>query len=143
MRLNLALYRIDVTDEIVVNTNAGGRSTFKNASKTKREGLELAWDGKFSHGLEAALAYTLLDARFEQPFTTVISTPSIPVTVSARQPAARRAAPGFLRRSRVALRADGLPRRDRSPAQRQDLCERSQHRGEPAVLIGQRAPIRR
>ncbi len=83
MRLNLALYRIDVTDEIVVNTNAGGRSTFKNASKTKREGLELAWDGKFSHGLEAALAYTLLDARFEQPFTTVISTPSIPVTVSA------------------------------------------------------------
>jgi iron complex outermembrane receptor protein len=83
MRLNLALFRIDVTDEIVVNTNSGGRSTFKNASKTKREGLELAWDGRFMNGVEAALAYTLLDARFTEPFTTVIGTPSTPVTVNA------------------------------------------------------------
>jgi iron complex outermembrane recepter protein len=83
MRLNLALFRIDVTDEIVVNTNAGGRSTFKNASKTRREGLELAWDGRFNYGFEAGLAYTLLDARFQEPFTTVISTPSIPATVNA------------------------------------------------------------
>jgi iron complex outermembrane receptor protein len=82
-RLNLALFRIDVTDEIVVDTNSGGRSTFKNASRTKREGLELAWDSRFAHGFEAALAYTLLDARFTQPFTSVISTPSIPVTVNA------------------------------------------------------------
>ena len=83
MRLNLALFHIDVTDEIVVDTNAGGRSTFKNASKTKREGIELAWEGRFQHGFEAAVAYTLLDARFTQPFNTVISTPSVPVTVNA------------------------------------------------------------
>ena len=82
-RLNVALFRIDVTDEIVVNTNAGGRSTFKNASKTKREGLELAWESRFAHGFEASLAYSLLDARFTQPFTSVISTPSVPVTVNA------------------------------------------------------------
>jgi iron complex outermembrane receptor protein len=83
MRLNLALFRIDVTDEIVVDTNAGGRSTFKNASKTKRDGIELAWEGNLPRGFEAALAYTLLDARFTQPFSTVISTPSVPVTVNA------------------------------------------------------------
>jgi len=83
MRLNLALFRIDVTDEIVVDTNAGGRSTFKNASKTKRDGVELAWEGILPHGFEAALAYTLLNARFTQPFSTVISTPSVPVTVNA------------------------------------------------------------
>ncbi len=70
MRIKFALFRIDVTDEIVVDTNSGGRSTFKNASKTQREGIELAWDGRFRNGLEAALAYTLLDARFTQPFTT-------------------------------------------------------------------------
>jgi len=82
MRLNLALFHIDVTDEIVVNTNSGGRSTFKNASKTQRDGAELAWEGRFRHGFEAALAYTWLNARFTEPFTTVISTPSVPVTVN-------------------------------------------------------------
>ena len=59
MRLNLALFRIDVTDEIVVNTNSGGRSTFKNAPGTRRDGFELAWDGRFAYGFEAAVAYTL------------------------------------------------------------------------------------
>ena len=83
MRLNLALFRIDVTDEIVVDTNAGGRSTFRNASNTRRKGLELAWEGRFPRGFEASLAYTVLDARFTQPFRTVIGTPSAPVTVSA------------------------------------------------------------
>ncbi len=83
MRLNLAVFRIDVTDEIVVDTNSGGRSTFKNAPGTRRDGFELAWNGRFQYGLEAAVAYTLLDATFTQPFTTVISTPSIPVTVNA------------------------------------------------------------
>jgi len=83
MRLNLALFHIDVTDEIVVNTNAGGRSTFKNASKTQRDGAELAWEGRFRNGFEAGLAYTWLNARFTEAFTTVISTPSVPVTVNA------------------------------------------------------------
>ena len=83
MRLNAALFRIDVTDEIVVNTNSGGRSTFKNASRTTRDGLELAWEGRFVHGFEAAIAYTWLHARFTEPFTTVFSTPSVPVTVNA------------------------------------------------------------
>ncbi|OGA52153.1 MAG: hypothetical protein A3F74_07810 [Betaproteobacteria bacterium RIFCSPLOWO2_12_FULL_62_58] len=78
-RLNIALFRIDVKDEIVVNTSIGGRTDFKNAAQTQREGLELAWEGRFAHGFEAALAYTLLDARFTQPFAS--GTP--PATVPA------------------------------------------------------------
>jgi len=70
MRLKFALFHIDVSNEIVVDTNSGGRATFKNASNTRREGLELAWDGTFTGGFEAALAYTLLDARFTQPFAS-------------------------------------------------------------------------
>ncbi len=66
---NLAVFRIDVTNEIVVNSNAGGRSDFKNASGTRREGLELGWLQKLPYGFEAALSYTLLNARFTQPFT--------------------------------------------------------------------------
>lgn len=70
MRLNVALFRIDVTNEIVVDSASGGRTVFKNASETRREGLELAWEGRFAGGFEGGLAYTRLDARFEQPFTS-------------------------------------------------------------------------
>jgi len=84
MRLNLAVFRIDVTDEIVVDRAEGGRTTFKNASKTRREGLELAWDGRFAHGFEAAFAYTLLDARFEQAFSSGL--PPVAVAAGSRLP---------------------------------------------------------
>jgi iron complex outermembrane receptor protein len=69
-RLNASIFRIDVTNEIVVNSNAGGRSDFKNAPGTRREGLELGWGHKFPMGFEAAISYTLLNARFTQSFTT-------------------------------------------------------------------------
>ncbi len=82
-RLNVAIFRIDVTNEIVVNSNAGGRSDFKNAPGTRREGLELGWGQKFPMGFEAAISYTLLNARFTQPFTTVTGTPAVTVNVPA------------------------------------------------------------
>ncbi|MEQ1836929.1 MAG: TonB-dependent receptor, partial [Candidatus Nitrotoga sp.] len=72
-RLNVALFRIDVANEIVVNSNVGGRSDFKNASGTRREGLELGWTQKFARGFESTLSYTLLNARFTQPFTTGVT----------------------------------------------------------------------
>jgi len=84
MRLNLALFRIDVSDEIVVESSAGGRTVFKNAGQTRREGLELAWTGRFARGFEAAVAYTLLDTRFEQPFTS--GTPPVLVPAGNRLP---------------------------------------------------------
>ncbi len=82
-RANVALFRVDVTNEIVVDTNTGGRSTFKNAPGTRREGLEAGWAQKFVHGFEAAASYTRLNARFTQAFTTVTGTPAAPVTVAA------------------------------------------------------------
>ena len=82
-RANIALFRVDVTNEIVVDTNLGGRTTFKNAPGTRREGLELGWAQKFVRGFEAALSYTLLNARFTQGFTTLTGTPSVAVPVLA------------------------------------------------------------
>jgi iron complex outermembrane receptor protein len=83
MRLNVSVFRIDVDDEIVVATNSGGRSTFRNAAETRRDGFELAWEGRFRHGLEAAVAYTWLDARFSQPFAAGVGAPAVPVAVPA------------------------------------------------------------
>lgn len=78
-RINLALFRIDVKDEIVVNSAAGGRTDFKNAAGTKREGFELAWQQKLPHGFETAWSWTLLDATFKQSFTSGAP----PITVNA------------------------------------------------------------
>jgi iron complex outermembrane receptor protein len=86
MRLNASVFRIDVTDEIVVATNAGGRSTFKNATETQRDGFELAWQGRFRHGLEAALAYTWLDARFTQPFVAGVVGGTVTIPAGNRLP---------------------------------------------------------
>jgi iron complex outermembrane receptor protein len=68
-RVTVALFRIDVEDEIVVDTSSGGRNTFKNAAETRRKGVEVGWQGRWKNGWEAALAYTHLNAEFAQPFT--------------------------------------------------------------------------
>jgi iron complex outermembrane recepter protein len=78
-KVNAAVFRIDTRDEIVVNRNDNGRSDFKNAAGTKREGLELAWEQKLPYGFETALSYTWLDAQFKQSFTSG----NPPVTVRA------------------------------------------------------------
>lgn len=83
-RASLTFFRIDVADEIVVASSAGGRTTFKNAAHTRREGAEIGWQGQFARGWEAALAYTHLKARFMDAFTTGI--PPVTVTAGNRLP---------------------------------------------------------
>jgi len=70
-RLNLALFHSRVEDEIVTGQNQEGtnRATFVNAGQSTRRGLELSLEQGFDHGIQAYLAYTLLDARFDS-YTT-------------------------------------------------------------------------
>jgi len=67
-RVDLAVFRADTDDEIVVDTNVGGRSTFRNAGRTTRRGLELAWRLLPAPGWSAQLAATLLEAEFADGF---------------------------------------------------------------------------
>jgi iron complex outermembrane receptor protein len=68
-RITLAVFRIDVSDEIVVDTSGGGRNTFKNAAHTRRKGIEIGWQARLPGGFEAAAAYTHLAAEFAQGFS--------------------------------------------------------------------------
>lgn len=68
--VNVALFRIDTKDEIVVNSSPNGRTDYRNAAGTQRKGLEVAWQQRYGAGVESALAWTLLDAKFGQPFTS-------------------------------------------------------------------------
>ena len=63
-RLDAALYDIDTKDEIVVDTNSGGRSTFRNAGPTERRGLELTHVAQLADSLRSTLSLNLLRARF-------------------------------------------------------------------------------
>jgi iron complex outermembrane recepter protein len=67
-RLDVALFDIATRDEIVVDTNAFGRSTFKNAGKTSRRGIEFSHLGQLGETLRSTLSVTLMRARFDSDF---------------------------------------------------------------------------
>ena len=83
LRVNAAVFDIATRDEIAIESNAGGRSTFKNAGRTSRRGLELGADARLPLGFEAALAWTRMEAKFLDSFTSVAGTPATPVAVPA------------------------------------------------------------
>ncbi|HFZ8993416.1 TPA: TonB-dependent receptor PqqU [Citrobacter freundii] len=62
--LTAALFQTDTDDEIVVATSSGGRTTYKNAGKTRRQGAELAWDQRFAGDWRVKAAWTWLDATY-------------------------------------------------------------------------------
>ena len=66
--INLALFKIDTDDEIVVATSQGGRTTYRNVPTSERKGLELSFDSQLPHDVRIYLAYTLIDAKFTDSF---------------------------------------------------------------------------
>ena len=70
-----ALFQTSTRDEIVTQTNSGGRSTFQNAGTTRRRGLELAWGVALAPAWQFQLAQTWLEARYREAFATCTGTP--------------------------------------------------------------------
>jgi iron complex outermembrane receptor protein len=68
--LDLAFFAARTDDEIVVASNVGGRSTFRNAGRTDRRGIELAWVQRLGAAWRAQLAATTLEATFRDGFGT-------------------------------------------------------------------------
>jgi len=69
---NATLFSIETRDEIVVQNNTGGRSTFQNAGRTERQGLELAADAAFGE-FTLTGAYTAMRARYRDGFLSCTS----------------------------------------------------------------------
>ncbi|KNC09284.1 TonB-dependent receptor [Klebsiella sp. RIT-PI-d] len=59
-----ALFQTDTDDEIVVDASSGGRTSYKNAGKTRRQGAELSLDQQFAENWRAKAAWTWLDATY-------------------------------------------------------------------------------
>ena len=68
-RLGATAYRIDGRGEIVPADSRAGRSSFANAGRTRRDGIELSLDGDLPRGWSYAVAANALRARFRDAYT--------------------------------------------------------------------------
>jgi iron complex outermembrane receptor protein len=93
--LALALFGIRTHDELATLSSGGGRSTYRNAVATRRQGVELAWARGFGHDLAAQANATWLDARYLGAFLACAGTPcpapTVPVASGSRLPGVARA----------------------------------------------------
>lgn len=72
-RVTLARFKTNTRDEIVVDSATGGRTIYKNATRTERNGWEASWQALLPAGFDAYFAYTMVDAKYVDPFTSATS----------------------------------------------------------------------
>ena len=71
VRVNAALFQVRTKDELVVDASSGGRTSYRNASATLRQGGELSLDADFGGGWNAKLAVSALRAIYDEGFGAV------------------------------------------------------------------------
>jgi iron complex outermembrane receptor protein len=77
-RINAALFQVKTTDELVVDSSSGGRTSYRNGGKTLRQGMELSLDASWRHGLSTRMALTTLRAIYDQGFGNVLEGSRLP-----------------------------------------------------------------
>lgn len=73
-RLDLSLFQVTSTDEIVVSTSNFGRTAFKNAPSISRTGVEISGKALLHPQVQASLAGSWINARFSQAYSNNSST---------------------------------------------------------------------
>lgn len=90
LRTELALFQARTDDELTVGTSAGGRTTFQNAGRAQRTGLELSGALPLADAWLAEFAVTWLDAHFVDGFLACTAAPctvpTLPVAAGTRIP---------------------------------------------------------
>lgn len=73
--ISTAVFRTGTEQEIVTQSNVGGRATFQNAGATRRSGFELSWSQRWLSSLRAQVALTTLSAVYRDGFATCAALP--------------------------------------------------------------------
>ncbi|MEO6519402.1 MAG: TonB-dependent receptor [Pseudoxanthomonas sp.] len=85
-----AVFRADTDDELAVARNVGGRSSFRNVGRARRDGFEASLDTPLSDRWQLQLAYTWLDASFRDAYLVCTgagcTVPTTPVAAGAPIP---------------------------------------------------------
>jgi iron complex outermembrane receptor protein len=71
IRVNAALFQVKTQDELVVDVSSGGRTSYRNASATLRQGGEVSVDADLGAGWNAKLALSALRAIYDEGFGAV------------------------------------------------------------------------
>jgi len=75
VKAEVALFQTLTRNEIVINTNLGGRSTYQNSGRTRRSGAEASLDYDVAADWRLQVAYTYVDAIYTDAYLTCVATP--------------------------------------------------------------------
>lgn len=93
-RVEAAVFRADTQDELAVARNVGGRSSFQNVGRARRQGVEASLNTALGEQWNLQLAYTWLDATFRNAYLVCTGAgctlPSTPVAAGSRIPGVAR-----------------------------------------------------
>jgi iron complex outermembrane receptor protein len=88
--LNVAVFRADTDDELAVASNVGGRSTYRNVGRARRQGVEGEFGMPIAAQWDLQLSYTWLQAEFRDAFLICnragCTIPDTPVAAGSRIP---------------------------------------------------------
>jgi iron complex outermembrane receptor protein len=76
--INAALFQVKTSDELVVDSSSGGRTSYRNGGRTLRQGVEMSLDSSWRHGLSTRLALTTLRAIYDEGFGSVLKGSRLP-----------------------------------------------------------------
>jgi iron complex outermembrane receptor protein len=84
LEFDAAGFRTDTHNELAIDTNENGRSTYQNVGATRRQGYELSLTGQLGNDFQLSAGFTHLQARFRSSFLTCVTTPcALPTAVVA------------------------------------------------------------
>jgi len=78
VRIDAAVFQVKTTDELVVDSSSGGRTSYRNASATLRQGLELSADAQWRRNWTGRLALSVLRAVYDEGFGAVLKGSRLP-----------------------------------------------------------------
>ncbi|MDE3210627.1 MAG: TonB-dependent receptor, partial [Pseudomonadota bacterium] len=90
LEFDAAAFRSDTHDELAIESNSSGRSTYQNVGDTRRQGFESSLTGKLADDWQISAGVTHLRAQFLSAFNTCFSAPclvpKLPVAAGSRMP---------------------------------------------------------
>lgn len=86
VQVEAALFRADTDDELAVASNSGGRSTYRNIGRTRRQGAEASVVQPLGAQADLTLAYTWIEATVREPYALCAATGCNTVAAGSRLP---------------------------------------------------------
>jgi iron complex outermembrane receptor protein len=71
-RVNVALFKVDTKNEIVVTSSTSGQNVYDSTANTERKGIELSLDSRLPYNFNFYQTYTYLDSEFKNSFSNFV-----------------------------------------------------------------------